>query len=70
MDHLDVIGGYNLCFETDYPHADSSWPRSVARALEITEGLPEPQREKVLRFTAPDCSGSSCLSGMRGRSDR
>ena len=49
MDHLDVIGEDNLCFETDYPHADSSWPRSVARALEITEGLPEPQREKVLR---------------------
>ena len=49
MDHLDVIGEDNLCFETDYPHADSSWPRSVARAAEITEGLPEPQREKVLR---------------------
>ena len=29
---LDAIGEDNLCFETDYPHPDSTWPNSRAVA--------------------------------------
>jgi predicted TIM-barrel fold metal-dependent hydrolase len=49
MEHIDFLGEDNLCFETDYPHADGSFPHSVDRALEVTEILPARQREKVLR---------------------
>jgi predicted TIM-barrel fold metal-dependent hydrolase len=42
----------NLMFETDYPHNDSTWPRSRERARRLTAGLDAQQREKVLRRNA------------------
>lgn len=49
MAHLDVIGTDNICFETDYPHPDGSWPESRSVAERQTKNLPPDLRDKVLR---------------------
>jgi predicted TIM-barrel fold metal-dependent hydrolase len=49
---LDVIGEDQLCFETDYPHPDGSWPNSRQAAALQTGPLTAAQREKVLRTNA------------------
>ena len=49
---LDELGEDNLCFETDYPHPDGSWPSSKAAAYRQTATLTPEQREKVLRTNA------------------
>ncbi len=50
----DVIGIDQICFETDYPHADSTFPRSEEVAREICDkaGLSEEERYKLLRGNA------------------
>jgi predicted TIM-barrel fold metal-dependent hydrolase len=50
MAHLDVIGEDNICFETDYPHPDGSWPNSGLVAERQTKDLSPELREKVLRL--------------------
>jgi predicted TIM-barrel fold metal-dependent hydrolase len=49
MQHLELIGRKNICFETDYPHPDGSWPNSVAAALKQTEGLSPQVQKDILR---------------------
>jgi predicted TIM-barrel fold metal-dependent hydrolase len=49
---LDVVGTDNLCFETDYPHPDGSWPASRTAAIRQTAPLTPVEREKVLRTNA------------------
>ncbi len=49
MAHLDVIGEDNICFETDYPHPDGSWPDSRLVAERQTKNLSPELRAKVLR---------------------
>jgi hypothetical protein len=39
-----------ICFETDYPHNDSSWPDSKEGARRLTAGLSTELREKILRL--------------------
>jgi len=50
----DVIGMDQICFETDYPHADSTFPRSKEVATEICDkaGLDDGERYKLLRGNA------------------
>jgi predicted TIM-barrel fold metal-dependent hydrolase len=50
----DVVGIDQICFETDYPHADSTFPRSKEVATEIcaTAGLDEDETYKLLRGNA------------------
>jgi predicted TIM-barrel fold metal-dependent hydrolase len=50
----DVIGMDQICFETDYPHADSTFPRSKEVATEICAqaGLDETETYKLLRGNA------------------
>ena len=50
----DVIGMDQICFETDYPHADSTFPRSKEVATEICEkaGLDTDETYKLLRGNA------------------
>jgi predicted TIM-barrel fold metal-dependent hydrolase len=50
--YLDVVGEDNICFETDYPHPDGSWPNSRASAYRQTASLTSDQRDKVLRTNA------------------
>jgi predicted TIM-barrel fold metal-dependent hydrolase len=52
MELLGHIGEDNICWETDYPHNDSTWPNSVPNAQRLTAGLTDKQREKVLRLNA------------------
>ena len=47
----DVIGMDQICFETDYPHADSTFPHSKKVAEEICAqaGLNDEESYKLLR---------------------
>ncbi|MCD4524253.1 amidohydrolase family protein [Nocardioides sp. cx-173] len=42
----------NICFESDYPHTDSSFPYTRDNARSMTAPLNEAQRTKVLRTNA------------------
>jgi len=50
----DVIGMEQICFETDYPHADSTFPRSEQIAAGICEkaGLDDRETYQLLRGNA------------------
>jgi predicted TIM-barrel fold metal-dependent hydrolase len=50
----DVIGMDQICFETDYPHADSTFPRSREVAADICTkaGLDDAEVYKLLRGNA------------------
>src|SRR5262249_59076495 len=53
------IGMDQICFETDYPHADSTFPRSEAVATEIctNAGLDEDETYRLLRGNAVKAFG-------------
>jgi predicted TIM-barrel fold metal-dependent hydrolase len=53
------IGMSQIMFETDYPHADSTWPHSaeVATRMITTAGLDETETRQLLRGNAIDCYG-------------
>ncbi|MFZ0664343.1 MAG: amidohydrolase family protein [Acidimicrobiales bacterium] len=55
----DVIGMSQIMFETDYPHADSTWPHSEATAQELIDvaGITEEEARKLLRENAVACYG-------------
>ena len=46
------VGEDNICFETDYPHTDTTWPFSGEEAARMTASLTDEQRYKVLRGNA------------------
>ena len=49
----DRRGGHRqLCFETDYPHTDTTWPNSKAYCEKVLEGVSEEQAYKILRGNA------------------
>jgi predicted TIM-barrel fold metal-dependent hydrolase len=50
--NLEAVGPDNICFETDYPHSDTTWPDSYAYAEKMVAGLPEDVAYKVLRGNA------------------
>jgi predicted TIM-barrel fold metal-dependent hydrolase len=52
MKNLDSVGVDNVCFETDYPHTDTSWPDTVAVVQEMLEGVPDDIAYKVVRGNA------------------
>jgi predicted TIM-barrel fold metal-dependent hydrolase len=39
-------------WSSDYPHPVSSWPRSQAIAAEVTNGVPDAERELILSGNA------------------
>jgi predicted TIM-barrel fold metal-dependent hydrolase len=49
---LEEVGEDNICFETDYPHTDTTWPNSKAYVERMVEGLDEKVAYKVLRGNA------------------
>src|ERR687893_522872 len=55
----DVIGIDQICFETDYPHADSTFPHSkkVADDICTQAGLDETETYKLLRGNAIEAFG-------------
>jgi predicted TIM-barrel fold metal-dependent hydrolase len=55
----DRIGMGQILFETDYPHADSTWPNSVAIAegMVATAGLDDVETRQFLRGNVIECYG-------------
>lgn len=49
---LDMIGEDNVMCESDYPHADTSWPYSVEVAHKSMAGLSDATKYKLLRGNA------------------
>jgi predicted TIM-barrel fold metal-dependent hydrolase len=49
---IDEVGVDNVCFETDYPHTDTTWPDSREVVSEMVAGLTDEQIYKVLRGNA------------------
>ena len=46
------VGEDNVCFETDYPHTDTTWPFAAEEVERMTASLTDEQRYKVLRGNA------------------
>ncbi|MBL78126.1 MAG: amidohydrolase [Acidimicrobiaceae bacterium] len=55
----DIIGMEQICFEVDFPHADSTYPHTLDVATRIcTEaGLSDDETYKLMRGNAIDCFG-------------
>jgi len=49
---IDAVGEDNICFETDYPHTDTTWPFTRDDVERMTASLTDEQRYKVLRGNA------------------
>jgi predicted TIM-barrel fold metal-dependent hydrolase len=49
---LDEVGPNNICFETDYPHTDTTWPDTKAYCEQILEGMDEQDKYNILRGNA------------------
>ena len=50
---LDEVGEHQICFETDYPHTDTTWPNSKAYCEQMLAGVDdEQQRYDILRGNA------------------
>jgi predicted TIM-barrel fold metal-dependent hydrolase len=49
---IDEVGVDNVCFETDYPHTDTTWPETRQVVTEMVAGLTDEQVYKVLRGNA------------------
>jgi predicted TIM-barrel fold metal-dependent hydrolase len=49
---LDEVGEDNICFETDYPHTDTTWPDTKAYVETMLDGYDEGLAYKVLRGNA------------------
>jgi predicted TIM-barrel fold metal-dependent hydrolase len=52
LSFIDLLGENNVCFETDYPHPDGTFPDSRAVAAANVASLDPRRREKVLRSNA------------------
>jgi predicted TIM-barrel fold metal-dependent hydrolase len=49
---VDEIGEDNITYESDYPHSDSTWPRTRQIAEEQMANLTDEQRRKIVRGNA------------------
>jgi len=52
LESLDRVGVDNVTFETDYPHADSTWPDTLRVAEEMMAGLTDEEVYKIVRGNA------------------
>jgi predicted TIM-barrel fold metal-dependent hydrolase len=52
VNNLGSVGEDNICFETDYPHTDTTWPNSREYAEKMVAGLSDEAAYKVLRGNA------------------
>jgi len=52
LDSIDKIGHDNVCFETDYPHTDTTWPQTREHIEKMIVGMPDDLVYKVLRGNA------------------
>ncbi|MFZ4584065.1 MAG: amidohydrolase family protein [Acidimicrobiia bacterium] len=54
LKNLDEVGEDNVCFETDYPHTDTTWPHSKEYAMKMVSEpyISNEQAYKILRGNA------------------
>ena len=52
LSSLAEVGPDNICFETDYPHTDTTWPHSKEYATKMLAEFDETVAYKVLRGNA------------------
>jgi len=52
LENLEKCGIGNICFETDYPHSDSTWPHSRDTAVKLMGHLPPDIVRKLVRGNA------------------
>ncbi len=52
IESIEAVGEDNVCFETDYPHTDTTWPFSRDEVEKMTASLTDEQRYKVVRGNA------------------
>ena len=52
LENIEKCGVDNVCFETDYPHSDSTWPHSREVAMKLMGDLPPELFRKLVRGNA------------------
>ena len=52
LHNIDAVGEDNVCFETDYPHTDTTWPWAAEELARMTAHLTPEQKYKVYRGNA------------------
>jgi predicted TIM-barrel fold metal-dependent hydrolase len=52
LENIEKCGVNNICFETDYPHSDSTWPHSKETGKKLMGNLPEDVIYKLVRGNA------------------
>jgi predicted TIM-barrel fold metal-dependent hydrolase len=52
LENIEKCGVNNICFETDYPHSDSTWPNSREVGQKLMRDLPEDVIYKLVRGNA------------------
>ncbi len=52
LENIEKCGIDNICFETDYPHSDSTWPKSRDVGQKLMGNLPEDVVRKLVRGNA------------------
>jgi len=52
MKNLEAVGVNQVCFETDYPHTDTSWPTTKEDITSMLEGVSDELAYKVVRGNA------------------
>ncbi len=57
LENIEKCGIDNICFETDYPHSDSTWPRSKDVGLKLMGNLPDDVIRKLVRGNAIEMLG-------------
>ena len=57
LENIEKCGVNNICFETDYPHSDSTWPHSRDVGQKLMGDLPEDVVYKLVRGNAIELLG-------------
>jgi len=57
LENIEKCGIDNICFETDYPHSDSTWPKSREVAEKLMGNLPDDVIRKLVRGNAIEMLG-------------
>jgi predicted TIM-barrel fold metal-dependent hydrolase len=57
LENIEKCGIDNICFETDYPHSDSTWPKSREVGQKLMGNLPEDVVRKLVRGNAIEMLG-------------
>jgi predicted TIM-barrel fold metal-dependent hydrolase len=57
----------NVCWECDYPHSDSTWPRSPELFQEHVVGVPDDEVEKISHLNAMRLFNFDAFTPMGGR---